>query len=316
MTVQDGARAFIEAARLRNLSPKTLSWYEMAFHQFTQAVGERTGADTVTAQQVRAFLGARLEGHSPRSVAKYLVGLRTLFRWLVAEEYVDRDPTLRVKGPRVPRYVPVVLSPDEVSALLRAWPGSGYAAYRNRVAVLTLLDTGLRVAELCSLTVGAVDLAAGTATVMGKGRKERLVPLSMPLRSELRRFMRVREAMRLPSTFLLASSRGGAWATNSVEQAFRRAAVGVGLDPARVRPHNFRRTAATTLLRQGASLEHVRAILGHSDVSTTARYLGLDVGDLKAVHAAASPLVAFGVVTAAGGRRDGAQRLRRLDRES
>jgi site-specific recombinase XerD len=287
---------------VRNLSPATLRWYATVYGQFCASVGTFAVED-VTAQHVRAFLGSRLDGHSARSVANYRTGLRVLFRWLVAEEYIDRDPTARVKGPRVPRHVPVALSPEEVGALLKAWPGSAYVAHRNRVAVLTLLDTGLRVAELCSLTVGAVDLVAGTAIVMGKGRKERQVPLSKPLRAELRRFLRTRETMRLPSTFLFASGRGGQWATNSVEQAFRRAAERAALDQTRVRPHNFRRTAATTLLRQGASLEHVRAILGHSDVSTTARYLGLDVGDLKAVHAAASPLVAFGVANTQNRRR-------------
>ncbi|MCL6596692.1 MAG: tyrosine-type recombinase/integrase [Firmicutes bacterium] len=295
MLLADAREAFLTAAKSRNLSPRTVTWYGMVVGQLAEHVGADKDVATVTAADVRAFLAARLEGHSPRSVANYRTGLRVFFRWLVAEEHIDRDPTLRVKGPRVPRHVPVVLAAEEVSTLLRAWPGSGYAAHRNRVAVLMLLDTGLRVAELCSLTIGAVDLVAATATVMGKGRKERQVPLSMPLRSELRRFLRVREAARLPSTFLFASSRGGRWATNSVERAFRKAAMATGLDPARMRPHNFRRTAATTLLRQGASLEHVRAILGHSDVSTTARYLGLDVGDLKAVHAAASPLVAFGL---------------------
>lgn len=295
LSLEDAISGFLTAARARNLSRKSLAWYGIVMRQFREFVGPDKDVRTVTAADLRVFLAARLSNHSPRSVANYRAALRVLFRWFLAEEYVDRDVSLRVQGSRVPRYVPVVLSPEEVATFLKAWPGSGYVQVRNRVAVMMLLDTGLRVAELCSLTVGSADLIAGTVRVFGKGRKEREVPISLPLRAELRRFLRARETARIPSTLLFASFRGGPWATNSVEHTFRRAAEAVGLDTERMKPHNFRRTAATTLLRQGASLEHVRAILGHSDVTTTSRYLGLDLDDLKAVHASASPLTAFGL---------------------
>ena len=291
----DAVKVFLEDARARNLSRASLVWYRSTLHNLSVFLGPDTDVTCVGSAQLRAFLAYRLERGSPRGANAYHRAVRALFRWCVAEGILAADPMARVKAARVPRYVPTILSPEEVGALLSVWSGSGYIEARNRACVLLLLDTGLRVAELCSLTVGSLDLSSGLLQVMGKGRRERQVPMSMPLRQELRRFLRVREAKRIPSTFLFASSLGGPWGTASVEQTLRKVARKAGLDPVRIRPHNFRRTAATTLLRQGASLEHVRVILGHADIATTSRYLGLDVSDLKAVHTQASPLVAFGL---------------------
>lgn len=142
LLLSDAREACLTAAKARDLSPRTVTWCALVVGQFAAHAGAAREAAR-SRPTTAAFLTARLDGHRARRVENHRTALRVFFRWLVAEESVDRDPTLREKGPRVPRHVPVVLSSEEAGALLRAWPGSGYVAPRNRANVLTLLDTGL-----------------------------------------------------------------------------------------------------------------------------------------------------------------------------
>lgn len=294
MQLGEAVSYFLRAQKAKNLSARTLDWYGWVLRSFVEFAGEETPVEAITPQVLREWVTARAEGRSPRGANSFLRGVRVFFRFLHEEEITTRDATAKVKPMKVPKYIPVVLTRDEVKAILSSFDLSAYTGARNHALVFTLLDCGLRVAEVSGLRMADVDADKGTGKVMGKGRKERIFPIGADLRKELRRFLRMRthyfRERETDEGFFFASERGCQLGTSAIEHMLKKAAFAAGVDPKRVTPHNFRRTCATWLLESGASVFHVQSLLGHEDLATTRRYVNLSLDGLKESHAKASPL--------------------------
>jgi len=259
----------------RNLSPRTLESYARDLRQFREwTEKQKIAPGSIDRSQIRLYLGSRRDaGLSPRSSARALSAIRGLFRFLVASERLSVDPTANIRSPSLWRTVPHTLSGDQINALLAAPDTSTTLGLRDRAMFETLYATGLRVSELVGLTIDRVRLDPGFVRVIGKGRKERLVPLGLSAIEWIERFTEdarvILDRNRRPELFL--NHRGGALTRQGFWKILRRHAEQAGIST-HFSPHVIRHSFATHLVENGADLRAVQMMLGHSSLTTTEIY--------------------------------------------
>ena len=234
---------------------------------------------------------ASLNNKSARTSARRLSSLRRFFQYLAREGHINHDPSVRIAAPRIGRPLPKSLTEAEVEGLLDAPDTSTAIGLRDRAMLEVLYATGLRVSELVSLQLGQVNLRQGVVRVIGKGNKERLVPLGEEAVDWLEKFIRQGRAELLrgpPVATLFPSRRGRMMTRQTFWHALRRYAVQAGIAKA-LSPHVIRHAFATHLLNHGADLRVVQMLLGHSDISTTQIYTHVARERLKSLHAEHHP---------------------------
>jgi integrase/recombinase XerC len=248
---------------------------------------------------VRSFLaGLTRQGLGKRSQGRALSAVRSLFRFACREGTLPANPAQSVRTPKYPKKLPRHLRPGEVENLVEApAAGDGPLALRDRAILELLYATGLRVGELVSLDWGAVDLPARVLRVVGKGRKERMVPFGRPAADALRSWLAVWEQVRASGALadgldqeepIFLGSRGGRLSDRVVRTIIDKW-VGGSKVARGVHPHTLRHTFATHLLENGADLRTIQELLGHSSLSTTQKYTHLEVERLLAVYRDAHP---------------------------
>jgi len=223
---------------------------------------------------------------SSRTAARRLASLRRFFSWLVRQRFREDDPSLRLKGPRTGRHLPTTLSEIDVDALLAAPGGETALARRDATMLEVLYATGLRVSELVGLSWSQVNLVVGVVRIVGKGNKERLVPLGDLARDKLDEYLKFTRLDILHgrvSDALFPTARGGAMTRQAFWHLIKRYALKAGLR-SELSPHTLRHAFATHLLNHGADLRVVQLLLGHADISTTQIYTHLALERLKALH--------------------------------
>ena len=259
----------------RNLSPRTLESYRRDLRQFAAWLDERKlELDRLSRADLRDYLGTRRDGGlSARSAARALSALRSFFRFLVHTEELEADPTADLRSPSLWRTVPHALSAEEIEALLASPDTRTTLGLRDRAMIETLYATGLRVSELVGLTVDRLRLDPGFVRVLGKGRKERLVPLGASAVSWLDQYLEgARPELnqkRRPELFL--NHRGGALTRQGLWKILRGHAVRAGISSP-LSPHVLRHSFATHLVENGADLRAVQMMLGHASLTTTEIY--------------------------------------------
>jgi integrase/recombinase XerD len=228
----------------------------------------------------------RQEGLSPRSVARVVHGIRGLFRFAVREGRLRVDPMENLRAPRAFQALPRYLTEAQVEALLGAPDTATPLGVRDRAILEVLYATGLRSSELTGLRPRDVDLAVGIVTTLGKGRKERIVPLGESAAGWVSRYLReVRPALVRGAdvAVLFVSARGGRLSGVGLWGIVRRHAVAVGVEDV-LTPHVLRHSFATHLLEHGADLRAVQAMLGHADISTTQIYTHVSRERLRRIY--------------------------------
>jgi integrase/recombinase XerC len=250
------------------------------------------GPEAIDDVAIRGFVAhlhdARLQ---KSSVARKLSAVRAWLQHAVREERIQVNPGKDVKTPRVPKRLPRHLTVDEVFALLDRIPGDAFAGARDRAILELLYAAGLRVGELAALDLEDLDLAGGLVRVLGKGRKERIVPFGSKAAAAIRRWLDLsaparREGSRGEALFL--NVRGGRLTDRSVRRILDRRLQEAALQ-ARVSPHALRHSFATHLLGAGADLRAIQELLGHASLSTTQRYTHLGIDTLMEVYDRAHP---------------------------
>jgi integrase/recombinase XerC len=279
------------AASLTSLSDHTVAAYSSDVRAFETwcARSDLTDPASVKRTTVRRYLAhLTTRQFARRTIARKTAALRRYFRWLAAAGHVSADPTAGVSVPAGPGRLPRVLDQRELSGLLDGPSPDGEPAWRRRRddAVLELLyGSGLRVGELCGLTVASVALAERAATVWGKGAKQRRVPLSEPAVRAVRRWLEVRSDVLPPEMgdALFGNERGRVLTPRDVRRIVDRRSSSP------THPHALRHTFATHLLDGGADLRAVQELLGHTDVATTQRYTHVSRERLAAAYREAHP---------------------------
>jgi integrase/recombinase XerC len=273
----------------KQASPHTLRSYRNDLEQFRRFLTKtpddrslRHALDDLDARVIRAYL-ARLHERrlDPTSVARKLAALRSWLRFLVRRGVLARNPAADIRAPRAGRKLAGFLPVDEAKALL----DSGETSVRDRAILEMLYATGLRVSELSGLDLDDVDRGEGTVRVLGKGRKERVVPFGAKAASALDAYLEARGSARGP---LFTGRQGRRLGVRSLFDVVRRRARAAGLTR-RVSPHTLRHSFATHLLDAGADLRAIQELLGHSRLSTTQRYTHVGSAQLMRVYDQAHP---------------------------
>jgi integrase/recombinase XerD len=234
---------------------------------------------------------------APSSVARAVVAVRSFHRFCAREGFLDRDPSEEVGAPRVPAGIPKALDEQDVERLLDAVTGDDPLAQRDRALLELLYGTGIRISEAVGLDLADLDLEDGTLRVLGKGSKERVVPVGRGARTAMETYLRdgrlaLRSARPRRSVHdgdpVVLNSRGGRISRQSCWTIVRRAGARAGLD-ADLSPHVLRHSCATHMLDHGADLRVVQELLGHASISTTQVYTKVSPERLRDAYEAAHP---------------------------
>ena len=243
-------------------------------------------------QDLLAYLSERVtDGARPRTTARLVSSMRRYYRFLIREGSLQEDPSVRIETPRIGRPLPDTLSESEVEALLDAPETADPLGLRDRAMLELLYACGLRVSELVGLTSDQVNLTQGVVRLMGKGNKERLVPLGEEAVDWLQRYIdegRFELAADSSARQLFITRRGAGMTRQAFWYRIRHYAVISGINK-HLSPHTLRHAFATHLLNHGADLRVVQMLLGHSDLSTTQIYTHVARERLKELHAQHHP---------------------------
>ena len=277
----------------RGLSPNTLAAYRADLTALERWLEEREQS-LMTAQRgdVLAFMASRVQaGARPRSTARQLSSFRRFYRYQLREGHLREDPTAQIAMPKVGRSLPRSLTEEEVEALLAAPAVSDPLGHRDRTMLEVLYATGLRVSELVNLKLIQVNLNQGVLKIVGKGNRERMIPLGEEAVQWIQQFLqgpRVEILLERQTDFLFPTRRGDRMTRQAFWHIIKRYArkAGVSKD---LSPHTLRHAFATHLLNHGADLRVVQMLLGHSDLSTTQIYTHVARERLKDVHSQHHP---------------------------
>ena len=285
---------FLDAVWMeRGLSPNTLAAYRADLTALERWL-ELRELSLMAAQRgdLLAFMASRVQGGArPRSTARQLSSFRRFYRYMVRDGQLREDPTAQIAMPKVGRSLPRSLTEEEVEALLAAPAVSDPLGHRDRTMLEVLYATGLRVSELVNLMLGQVNLNQGVIRVVGKGDRERLIPLGEEAVQWVQQFLqgpRVEILLERQTDYLFPTRRGDRMTRQAfwhiIKRYARKASVAKALSP-----HTLRHAFATHLLNHGADLRVVQMLLGHSDLSTTQIYTHVARERLKDLHSEHHP---------------------------
>ncbi len=275
----------------RGVSDNTLTAYRSDLQKYA-LWPDKNHCEMTAAQEsdLRNYLSS-MQGKTARTMARHLSSIRRLYSYLVREGIMKHDPSARVEAPKIGRQLPKSLTETEVEALLKA-PDTGIPlGLRDRTMLEILYASGLRVSELINLQSGQVNLRQGVVRVLGKGSKERLVPLGEESIEWLSRYQHSARSELLGKNIsdgLFPTKRGDVMSRQAFWYLIKRYAVIAGINKT-ISPHMLRHAFATHLLNHGADLRVVQMLLGHSDISTTQIYTHIAQERLKNLHAEHHP---------------------------
>jgi len=283
---------------VRALSPNTVVAYCKDVRQFAAWVRSKTGHDPGAAEidhtLIRAFLGAlRQRGYASSTVARKLGSLRSFFGYLVRDGVLPEDPSVLLRSPKSPQRLPTYLTEDEMASALGSAPAGDFLQRRDLAIVELLYSTGIRLSELVGMDVDDLSLSERTIRVLGKGRKERIVPCGSHALGAVERYLADRAEVvgrcgQPDQEALWINRQGGRLSGRTVQRNVRRFLGGV-TERTRISPHTLRHTFATHMLDHGADLRAVQELLGHESLSTTQIYTHLTTDRLKTIYQKAHP---------------------------
>jgi integrase/recombinase XerD len=284
--------AYLDHLRVeRAMAKNTLDAYARDLNALAAQVGGEADPASIGADAIAALMVANAKrGFGARSSTRQLSALRGFFRFLVRERVLQEDPTALIDRPKLARKLPRVLSFEEVERLLAA-PDRGGDTGACHAAMLQLMyASGLRVSELCGLRLGDIDLQRGLVMPLGKGGKRRLVPVGEVAIGAVEQYLKEVRPRVAPAglSALFVSPRGRHFRREVFWRIVRRYAIAAGISPL-PSPHKLRHSFATHLLRGGADLRAVQAMLGHADLGTTEIYTHLTRDHVRAAHAKSHP---------------------------
>ena len=291
MTLQDNLADYLRYAQVeRGLSENTIASYRQDLQTFLDfLVKVKQNTWEVEAVEIDLFLGKlRDEGKATSSISRMLSSLRKFYQWLLRQDIIKSDPLVKIDSPKQEKRLPLALSEAEVDKLLVQPNIKKASGIRDRAILETLYATGMRVSELINLQMGDLHQDIKLIKVLGKGSKERLVPISNVALSwidEYDKQVRQKQILKAGSftDTIFLNQRGGKLSRQAVWQLIKKYCQTAGITK-NVTPHTLRHTFATHLLENGADLRVVQELLGHSDISTTQIYTNLTQKHIMEVY--------------------------------
>lgn len=282
-------REFVEYLTVeRGLAANTLESYERDLVNFsTYVTSANVVLERVGQNEIMGYLGYLHEGGKATStISRNLASIRSFYHYLVKENVIKIDPTLHVATPRIEKRLPKVLSTGEIDRLLAAPPLEGVAGVRDKAMLELLYATGMRVSELVSLQTRDINLSSGFLKCMGKGAKERIIPVGSIAQSAIGSYLKqARPLLARPQSgdALFLGHLGSQMSRQGFWKILKKYARQAGIMK-EITPHTLRHSFATHLLERGADLRAVQEMLGHADISTTQIYTHVTRGRLKEVY--------------------------------
>ena len=279
----------------RAASPRTLRAYAQdlkAFLAYLEPLG--IAPEKANHLHIRGFLGVQSVTLAPASRARRLAGIKAFFRFLARRKVIEVSPARRVKTPKLPQRLPRAVPVDEAFALMDAPDAEKVLGLRDIAMLEVLYGGGLRVSELCGLSLEDLDVRGRTVRVLGKGNKERICPLhegamgAVVAWLERRGELLVKAAKKQDPTALFLNFRGGRLTTRSVERHLDKYVTQLALNR-KMSPHSLRHSFATHLLAGGADIRSIQELLGHASLSTTQRYTAVSFEQLQSVYDKSHP---------------------------
>ena len=283
---KDVVRAYVRYLKLqRNMSGNTLDAYQRDLRKLLDYLEreQKSVRDVELADLEHFSAGLHDIGIHPRSQCRILSGVRSFFKFLQLDGYRDDDPTELLESPQIGDHLPEVLTTDEVDRLEASIDLSKWEGHRNRAIIEVLFSCGLRVSELVNLKLSDLYIDEEYVRVMGKGSKERLVPISRKAIEELRNWFYDRNLMKIKpgeEDFVFLNRRGAHLTRTMILIMIKSQAKEAGIQKT-ISPHTLRHSFATALLEGGADLRFIQALLGHEDIGTTEIYTHIDTSTLR-----------------------------------
>jgi site-specific recombinase XerD len=308
MDLQRAINDYIVWHEVNRHSPKTITWYRWnlgAFERWLRANNRSTLLADLSVTDARAFLQSETQREikcpdhptgiarpgklSDRTLHCYARAIRALFRWLVEEEYLDKNPMQKLKPPKLEQRMKQILTPEEIQHLLDGTNPNTFFGARMYAMIALLYDSGLRASELLGVNLSDIQWTEYQVRVMGKGRKERLVPFGPAVHKALRRYITLRESfVRDETQTLFITHDGRRLVPNALTLAVKRLGKKVGVP--RAHPHLFRHSAAVAAVMNGANQFELKRILGHTQLGTTDGYMDYAKQHLAQRHRTFSPM--------------------------
>lgn len=273
----------------RNVSDHTMDAYKRDINQYLMYLGDLDlqNLSDVKSTHVRDYIRVLNDGGmAPASISRIISSIRTYYRFLSSENILNENPVLLINNPKLPKKLPDVLSEKEISLIINAIQESSQFYQRDKAIIEMLYSCGIRVTELCNLEMSNLFIDEDLIRVMGKGNKERLLPLGARTKKYVNKYImhsRNSHIKKSGSSFVFVSRNGNQLTRAMINIILNKWTQVSGLKKS-VSPHKLRHSFATHLLEGGADLRFVQALLGHSDISTTQIYTHIDKNYLKEVY--------------------------------
>ena len=273
----------------RNVSPQTIDAYKRDINQYLGYLNDSgiKNLSKIKSTHIRNYIRVLNDGGmAPASISRIISSIRSYHKYLSSENILDKNPVLVINNPKLPKKLPDVLSEKEISLIIDSIDESSQFYQRDKAIIEMLYSCGIRVSEICNLEMSSLFIKDELIRVMGKGNKERLLPLGSRSRIYLDNYLlssRLGFIKKTRSSFVFVSRNGNQLTRAMVNIILNKWVHISGLRKS-VSPHKLRHSFATHLLEGGADLRFVQALLGHSDISTTQIYTHLDKHHLKEVY--------------------------------
>jgi site-specific recombinase XerD len=270
----------------RNLSPSTREAYQFDLQKFKEflvrTVGTEPTVDKITTQLIKDYL-AHLQtnrGYKSTTLSRVIASIRVLFEFCVSQKKLDASPAAYIHNPKLPRKLPIYLVDSELKKLLSAPDPKDVNGCRDFAILVTLGFTGMRRQELVGLDVKSIDLERRTIRVLGKGSKERLIPMNEFVINALNRYLEVRPATGDPEAVFL-NRNGGRLTGRSIVNIVRKYVRKAGIGKDKISPHKLRHTFATLLHMNEVDILEIKSLLGHASITSTQIYTHTHAGKLR-----------------------------------
>lgn len=287
----DAKETFLNYCRSKGLSPTTIRWYDFALTRIIDFLEKKypgISPATTSIEQLRSYVTPMVDKLKPNTINHSVTAIKTLFKFLHEDNYIDNNPAYRLEKIRGPKLHIQPFTQEQVEALLSQPNQRRFAGVRDYTILLLLFDTGLRIAEALSLTEENINWQQSTITVIGKGSKQRTVPFGRNVRLALDHYLDRRGDVKCKALFV--SEYGQPLPARLFQENMARYGKDAGITGVRVSPHTCRHTFAVNWIRSGGDVFHLQRILGHSSLDICRIYVNLVTDDLQKAHVTHSPM--------------------------
>ncbi len=294
MNLSQANRCFLDYLKTeKNFSERTLLTYHYAldnfYEYFKEIFVENPNVCEIEIDDIRPFLGwLQDKGFARNSIRLKSSALKSFFKFLFKKEYIDNNPAKSLSTPKRKKNLPNFLTEKEISNLLLNFDGNGFESIRNKFLIQMIYGSGLRISEALNLKIGDIDTVNKTVKVLGKGNKERIVPMGTNTIALYEKYIKSKNKCVNSSKFVFVSGTGNKMSYSSAYKIIHREIKKIS-DVKQKSPHTLRHTFATHLINNGADIRSVSEMLGHSSLSSTQIYTHLSIDKLKDIYFKAHP---------------------------